>query len=135
MDLWNSICFQNFIAIGWPLLQMYPYLMCILNITNQLQYRLMTSRQNAPCRYIEFEFWLADRPFVLSSTLLAGLQLKFMLRLSCSVDPSLTHTYSAFPAEGLGTKLKSCHHRQFFFNQQRNVPCTVALTDHMDLRQ
>ena len=34
-----------------------------------------------------------------------------MLRLTCSLEPSLTHTHSAFSAEGLGAKLQS---GQFF---------------------
>ena len=47
-----------------------------------------------------------------------------MLRLTCSLDPSLTHIYSAFPAEGLEEKLKSGHHRHFFNN---NGMCHVLL--------
>ena len=58
-----------------------------------------------------------------------------MLRLSCSLDPFLTHTYSAFPAEGLGAKLQSGNYRQFFINNGMCHVLLASLTDHMDLEQ
>lgn len=79
----------------------------------------MTSRQNAPCRYIEFEFCLSDRPKCWQDC-----SRRFMLRLTCSLDPSLADTYSAFSAEGLEAKLQSGHYRQFFSN---NGMCHVLL--------
>ena len=54
-----------------------------------------------------------------------------MLRLSSLLDPSLTYACSPFSAEGLITKVRSGHHRQFLSTTE----CTVGLTDQMDLEQ
>ena len=49
-----------------------------------------------------------------------------MLRLTCSLDPSLTHTHSAFSAEGLGAKLQSGHFGVFFFFSNNGM-CHILL--------
>ena len=46
-----------------------------------------------------------------------------MLRLSYSLDPSLTHTHSAFLLKGLGTKLQFSHHRQVLRTMKYAIYC------------
>ena len=72
--------------------------------TNHAQQRMMMSWQSASVtrRLVEYELWLVDTAFLLSSTVnyINGL----LLRLSYSLDPLLTHAHSALCIGGYGNQ-------------------------------